>query len=107
MIKTSLFVAAAMALSAPAIAADAPAGAVVRAVQFDDLNLESDAGRAQLERRLVRAAESICATSPVPDSAAVRAERDACVAEIAAGFDAQMTAAVKANRARATAYASR
>lgn len=94
------------ALATPALAEPANFQSV-RTVAYTDLNLESADGRLELQRRLMRAAKSICATNPVLDSAAVRAEREACEADTAAQFDAQITAAVQANRARATAYASR
>lgn len=93
------------ALAAPALAEQA--FQPVRTVAYTDLNLESADGRVELQRRLMRAAKSLCATNPVLDSAAVRAEREACEAATAAQFDAQITAAVQANRARTTAYVSR
>lgn len=106
--KTVLSLVSAAALAVPAIAAEpATSYQSVRTVAFSDLDLESSNGRLELQRRLMRAAKSICATNPVTESAAVRAEREACETETAAQFDAQITAAVQANRARATAYASR
>ena len=104
---TTLSLAVAAVLAAPAVAAEPVSYQSVRTVAFADLNLETDAGRLELQRRLTRAAKSICATNPVLDSGAVRAEREACEVETAAQFDAQITAAVQANRARATSYASR
>ena len=98
---------AAPAFTASALASEPVVNPSVRTVAYTDLNLESPDGRLELQRRLTRAAKSICATNPVLDSAAVRAERQACEADTAAQFDAQITAAVQANRARATAYASR
>lgn len=104
---TTLGLVAAAALAAPAVAAEPVPYQSVRTVAYADLNLESGEGRLELQRRLQRAARSICATNPVVDSGAVRAEREACEAQTAAQFDAQITAAVQANRARATSYASR
>ncbi len=98
---------AAAAFTTPAIASDAVPNPSVRTVSYSDLNLENQDGRVELQRRLVRAAKSICATNPVAESAAVRAEREACETETAAQFDAQIAAAIQANRARATAFASR
>ena len=101
--KTCLILVSAAALAVPAVAADPQ---VTRAVQFTDLNLESDAGRTELQRRLVRAAKSMCDTNPVLESATVRAERERCETATAAQFEGQIAAAIQANRARSTAYAS-
>ncbi|MCG2839382.1 UrcA family protein [Sandaracinobacter sp. RS1-74] len=106
--KAAAGLAAAALFTLPAIAADPasqPQG--VRTVAFSDLNLETENGRLELQRRLVRAAKSICATNPVLESSAIRAERERCETETAAQFDAQIAAAIQANRARAEAYASR
>ena len=97
---------AAAALAAPAAAADLSGVPGVRSVSYSDLNLESADGRAQLERRLVRAAKSICATNPALESSAVRAERERCEAETAAQFDAQIASAIQSSRARKAAFAS-
>lgn len=105
--KTALSLVAIAAIAAPATATEPASYQSVRTVAYADLNLESGDGRAELQRRLLRAAKSLCATNPVAESAAVRAARETCEAETAASFDAQITAAVQANRARATAYASR
>ncbi len=102
--KTFLILVAAAALASPAMAAE-PIGdspAAVRQVHFADLNLESDAGRATLERRLDRAVKSLCAVSPVAPSQAVADEQARCEAETAAAIGDQVGAAVRANRARAT-----
>ena len=98
-VKSSLILVAAAALAAPAVAADP---AVVRHVQFADLDLESAAGRATLERRLVRAAKSICAVNPALESRAVADEQARCEAETLASVQTQMDAAIRANRARVT-----
>ncbi len=98
---------ATVAFAAPALASEPAPFQSVRTVSYTDLDLENQDGRMELQRRLVRAAKSICATNPVTESAAVRAEREACETETAAQFDAQIAAAIQANRARATAFASR
>lgn len=105
-VKSVVF--AAVAILAMPVAAQVDSGGplVARQVSFGDLNLESDAGRATLQKRLVRAAKSMCATNPVMDSAAVRAERERCETATAAQFEGQMSAAVQTNRARTTALAS-
>jgi UrcA family protein len=94
---------AAAAISEPALAAD-PQGVQpgLRMVHFADLDLESDAGRATLERRLARAVQSICAENPADTSVAVAEARQRCVAETTAALDGQVDVATRANRARAT-----
>jgi UrcA family protein len=101
--KTTLILVAAAALAAPAAAAD-PLNyrADARHVQYSDLNLESDAGRAALERRLARAVRSICAVPPELDSRAIADAEARCEAETAASIDGMVDAATRANRARAT-----
>jgi UrcA family protein len=62
----------------PAFAAD---GRVL--VQYEDLNLESAAGRAVLERRLDRAARSVCGTANIVEldiAAGVNACREGTIA---------------------------
>lgn len=111
MMKTSLILVAAAALAFPAAAAD-PARASetratdIRTISYTDLNLESDSGRAELQRRMSRAVASLCSVDGLPDSFALDAEQARCVAETSAGLDAQMDAAIRANRARATRMAS-
>ena len=105
--KTALSLVAAAALAAPALATESAQFHPVRTVAYSDLNLESADGRLELQRRLNRAARSLCATNPVAESAGIRAERERCETETAAQFDAQIAAAIQANRARATAFASR
>jgi UrcA family protein len=101
-VKSVLFVAVAV-LAVPVAAEPL----VARQVSYGDLNLESEAGRATLQKRLVRAAKSMCATNPVLDSAAVRAERERCEAETAAQFETQVASAIQASRAKNTALVSR
>jgi UrcA family protein len=100
--KTSLILVAAAAMAVPAVAAD-PAGYAadsVRQVRFDDLNLESNEGRAMLARRLDRAVQSICATDSLPDSFALDEESARCVAETSASLDGAVDAAIRKSRAR-------
>ena len=73
----------------------------VRQVQFSDLNLETDAGRTALDRRLDRAVKSICAVNPVLESQGVAEAQAQCEAETRAPLHGQVDAAVRANRARA------
>lgn len=104
--KTSLLLVAAAALAVPAAAAESSPMSGVRSVSYADLNLENLDGRAELQRRLTRAAKSICATNPALESSAIRAEREQCERETAAQFDNQITAAIQSNRARKAAFAS-
>jgi UrcA family protein len=106
MLNTTLILVAAAALAMPAAAAEPVRASDVRAVSFADLNLESDAGRAELQRRMARAVSSLCSVDHMPDSFALDAEQARCVAETSAGLDASMDAAIRANRARATRMAS-
>jgi UrcA family protein len=96
---------AAAALAASAAAAEptlSPAAADddVRHVRFDDLDLESAAGRAALDRRLNRAIAAICATDPLPASPSLDDARARCVAETSAGLDRAVAEAIRQNRAR-------
>lgn len=99
--KSCLILVSAAALALPAVAAEPMAFNHIRQVHFADLNLESDEGRAILDRRLDRAVKSICAVSPAPESHAVAAEKAQCEAATRASLDGQVDAAVRANRARA------
>lgn len=78
----------------------------VKRVAYADLQLESDAGRAELQRRLDRAVASICSVDGMPASGALTAEMDRCVAETSASLSGSMDAAIRANRARATSTAT-
>lgn len=64
--RTILFPALALALTAmpivPALAALAPNPPRANAVQFNDLDLESEAGKATLEGRIRNAARRVCDT---------------------------------------------
>ncbi|WP_199555484.1 UrcA family protein [Sandaracinobacteroides hominis] len=102
MFVKSVVVVAAALLSLPAVAEPM----VARQVNFGDLNLESDAGRATLQKRLNRAVASICAVNPVDDSAAVREAQDRCISETSAGLQSQVDAAVRASRAKTARLAS-
>ena len=79
--------------AAPAMADQA---AAVRQVAFNDLNLSTAAGRHELDRRIDRAARSICATNPVTDTQAVAEERARCIAATTEAARQQVTAAISA-----------
>lgn len=78
----------------------------VKRVAYADLQLESDAGRAELQRRLDRAVASICSVDGMPASAALTSEEARCVTETSASLSGSVDAAIRANRARATATAT-
>ena len=84
-------------------AAASPEG--VKRVAYTDLQLESEAGRAELQRRLDRAVRSICSVDGMPQSAALSAEQARCIADTSASLGGSMDAAIRANRASATATA--
>lgn len=75
----------------------------VKRVAYADLQLESEAGRAALQRRLDRAVMSICSVDGAPQSAALNAERARCIADTSASLGGTVDAAIRANRASATA----
>ncbi|MGL6044393.1 MAG: UrcA family protein [Sandaracinobacteroides sp.] len=102
--KTITILVAAAAMAVPAAAADQ---AISRNVHFSDLNLESEVGRSELQRRLARAVGSICAMTPAASSAAMLDEQARCIAATSAGLDAEIDAAVRANRARQARVASK
>ncbi len=98
-----LVLAAVAALGAvPAVAS--PEG--VKRVQFTDLQLESEAGRATLQRRLDRAVQAICSVDGMPQSIVLNDEQARCVAETSASLAGSVDAAIRANRAAATATAT-
>jgi len=81
-----------------------PEGA--KRVAFADLELESESGRAELQRRLSRAVQSLCSVYGIPTSASLSAEQARCVADTSAQLAGHMNAAIRANRAAATAAAT-
>ena len=60
MIKTSLILAASLLAAIPAPAFAKPEVTVSRIVRYADLNLNSAAGRRQLERRIDAAVRAVC-----------------------------------------------
>jgi UrcA family protein len=89
-------------VAAPAVAS--PEG--VKRVAYADLQLESEAGRAELQRRLDRAVRSICTVDGLPQSAALNAEEARCITDTSASLAGSMDAAIRANRTAATATAT-
>lgn len=92
MSKFLMLALAAAAMAAPAMA-ESPAA--VRQVGYGDLNLASAAGRHELDRRIDRAARSICATNPVTDTQAVAEERARCIAATTEAARQQISAATQ------------
>jgi UrcA family protein len=78
----------------------------VKRVAYADLQLESEAGRAELQRRLDRAVRSICSVDGGPQSAALNAEQARCISDTRASLGDSMDAAIRANRSAATGLAS-
>jgi UrcA family protein len=78
----------------------------VKRVHFADLQLESETGRATLQRRLDRAVQTICSVDGMPQSNALSAEQAQCVADTSASLAGSVDAAIRANRATATATAT-
>jgi UrcA family protein len=89
--------AAAALLMAPAIAEPARADMVQR-VHYADLDLESEAGRATLDRRMMRAARSVCAPATPVRSLFVDLEVDRCVADSRADHQARIGDAIREAR---------
>lgn len=71
-ILPSLAAAAVLAITTPAMASPTEAASVT--VQHDDLNLESVRGQKTLERRLNRAARSVCGIDDAVSGTRIRSE---------------------------------
>jgi len=72
----------------------------MRSVGFSDLNLQTPEGVQTLERRIDRAARSLCAVNVVPNSPWQEEARDQCIAETVAATQASVDAAVRHQRAQ-------
>ena len=79
----SAIVTAAALKAVPALAEPAPGEVAVSYVQTADLDLSSDAGKRQLERRLVTAARDVCGTASDADLEGANAVRK-CVDNVLA-----------------------
>ena len=84
---------AAAGLSTLTAVGPAVAGETGVAVQHDDLNLASAAGRAALDRRIDRAARQVCGTA-LTIELELAAEVDACRSDVIASARAQRDALV-------------
>lgn len=94
--------AAACLAATPALAADAK-------LTWKDLDLTSEAGKAELDRRIDAAAQQVCAPQAVTGSRIVaRTPAPACLAEAREQMTAQIAARTERDRrARAQASAAR
>ena len=95
MFKTSLTIAVALMLSAPALGADAES-APTRFVAHGDLNLGSAAGVATLDRRIDNAIDVMCGTTASANFAyrsGIRRCRAAALASVGPNRDALIAAA--------------
>ena len=95
MMMKTLIAALALTATLPALAGES------RVVRYDDLNLASPAGMERLERRIDRAARSICGLGGTARFVGVRAleAADDCLAKAKAGA-ARQVAAAEARQAR-------
>lgn len=104
MVRTAIF--AAMALAFAPLAAHAQAGALaekqVLVVRYDDLNLASDRGVAEFDRRITHAAEVICGSADIRDLSSSRLVRT-CKAQAIRGASEARQLAIAANLTRMAA----
>ena len=95
-IQSTILALAAAALAVPAIAAEDSGSAVV--VSYGDLDLASKAGQEELDRRLERAARSVCGLDA--DRTGTRlpsADARRCYREARADLDKQFASLVRAD----------
>lgn len=97
MLKAVSILGVAVVLAATGAAAEPQ---TMRSVHFADLNLQTPEGVATLERRIDRAARTMCATNVAAFSSALDNARDTCMAETLAGTRASIDAAVRHQRAQ-------
>ncbi len=94
---TSALITALALKAAPALAQQAPAGeAYVAIVKTADINLGSEAGQRQLDRRLAQAARDVCGTASDSDLEGkneVRKCRDESIARVQGDKQAVLAAA--------------
>jgi UrcA family protein len=92
-IQSTILALAAATLAVPAIAADDAGSAV--SVRYNDLNLASKAGQEELDRRLERAARSVCGLDAIRTGTRLRsAEARRCYREARATLDKQFASLV-------------
>lgn len=93
-IRSTILALAAVALAIPAAATEADAGSV--GVRYNDLNLASKAGQEELDRRLDRAARSVCGMDAVRTGTRLAsADSRRCYREARVALDKQFAALVK------------
>lgn len=99
MMKVTTMFGAAVLLAATNVATGAAAEPrTIRSVHYADLDLQSPGGIAALERRLDRAARTMCATDVAPAGPALDDARNACIAQTLAGTRSSIDAAVRVQR---------
>lgn len=96
-IQSTILALAAVALAVPAAASEA--GAVSVGVRYNDLNLATKAGQDELDRRLDRAARSVCGMDRITvGTRLASAESRRCYREARTSLDKRFAALVE-NRA--------
>ncbi|MEO0872674.1 MAG: UrcA family protein, partial [Pseudomonadota bacterium] len=93
MLKISAIAALALGLAAAAPATAQAQGEPVIAVPYADLNLNSEEGRAALDRRLTQAARKVCGGKPDLRQLTAMAKYRECLAVTAKNYEAQRVAA--------------
>ncbi|MEL6485680.1 MAG: UrcA family protein [Pseudomonadota bacterium] len=103
MLKISAIAALALGLAAAAPAAAQAEGQAAIAVPYADLNLNSEEGRAALDRRLTQAARKVCGGKPDLRQLSAMAKYRDCVAVTTKSYEAQRLAALEAANAKRVA----
>ena len=90
-----------IALTAAALAAIAPLTPAIAAdarIEWKDLDLTSDTGRAELERRVETAAQTICGPQAVTGSRIARRSGASCLATARSEINAQIAKRIDQTR---------
>lgn len=95
-IITSLALAATVLAATPALAADAK-------LTWKDLDLNTDAGKAELGRRIDAAAAQVCTTEPVTGSRLAHRATSSCLAEARAVITERIAAKTAPGRVASNA----
>ena len=103
MLKITAIAALALGLVAAAPAIAQTQGEAVIAVPYADLNLNSDEGRAALDRRLTQAARKVCGGKPDLRQLSAMAAYRECLAATTKNYEAQRVAALEAANAKRVA----
>lgn len=96
--STSFAITAAIGLSLGAMLGAVPASAKDAEVSYADLNLDTDAGRAQLEQRIERAARKVCDYDVMPTGTLIRpADAQTCYLAAKSHASRQVAAILERN----------